>query len=49
MDEQLQVHRWLHGGCIGEWGELHGVHGGDVQTCHGLCGVYELPEQCGVR
>ena len=43
------MRRWLHGGCGGEWGKLRGVHGGDVQECHGLRGVYELPDQCGIR
>ena len=43
------MRRWLHRGCDSEWWDLRGVHGGDVQKCHGLRVVYELPEQCGVR
>ena len=42
------MHRWLHRECGGEWWELHGVHGGDVQECHGHRGVFKLPEQCGI-
>jgi len=49
IDEQLRVRRWLHGGCGGERGRMRGVHGGDVHECHGLRGVYGLPEQCGIR